>query len=122
MKTIGDIIRSKRKRLGMNQTELGNAVGVSLGAVSGWEKSGIIPDTDNACALADFFGCSLDELLGRGTACQDGAWELFNIITSTYHGKQYYFLKQDGTVYSRESHSDMSMEDAVEEFLKLLRN
>ena len=45
------------------------------------------------------------------------AWELFEIITSVWHGKMYYFRNEDGTVYSRASHKNMSEEDALREFL-----
>ena len=45
------------------------------------------------------------------------AWELFEIITSVWHGKQYYFRNEGGTVYSRASHKNMSEDDALKEFL-----
>lgn len=45
------------------------------------------------------------------------AWELFDLITSVYYGKQYYFEEWDGTVYSRLSHKRMTKEEALAEFL-----
>ena len=51
----------------------------------------------------------------------EGEWGLFNLITSTYHGKQYYFLNEDGSVYSRASHSNMSRDEAINEFLDNFR-
>ena len=51
----------------------------------------------------------------------DGEWEMFNLITSTYYGKQYYFLNKDGSVYSRDSHTNMSRDEAVNEFLDVFR-
>lgn len=44
-------------------------------------------------------------------------WDLFETITSAWHGKQYYFLEDDGRVYSRQSHKTMTVDDAVNEFL-----
>jgi len=46
-----------------------------------------------------------------------GEWEMFELITSAYHGKQYYFLQENGTVYSRDSCKYISKEDAYKEFL-----
>lgn len=48
---------------------------------------------------------------------QKGEWDMFELITSVYYGKQYYFPEQDGTVYSRASHKTMSREKAIQEFL-----
>ena len=47
----------------------------------------------------------------------DKEWELFELITSVYYGKQYYFENNDGTVYSRATHKNMSHEEALNEFL-----
>lgn len=45
-------------------------------------------------------------------------WEVFETITSTYYGKQYYFLQDDGTVYSRYSGESMTFEQAMDEFCR----
>ena len=45
------------------------------------------------------------------------AWELFELITGVWHGKQYCFLNEDGTVYSRASHKNMGQDEALREFL-----
>lgn len=46
-----------------------------------------------------------------------GEWEMFELITSAYFGKQYYFRERDGMVYSKNSGQYMSFSDAVNEFL-----
>ena len=46
-----------------------------------------------------------------------GEWEMFCLITSVWHGKQYYFMQDDGTVYSRDSGKYMTAQDAYNEFL-----
>lgn len=49
---------------------------------------------------------------------KDDAWDVFEIITSVYYGKQYYFLQDDGlVVYSRASHKYMTKDAAIDEFL-----
>lgn len=52
----------------------------------------------------------------------DSTWELFDLITSVYHGKQYYFPQDNGLVYSRASHEYMSVDDAIVEFLREISN
>ena len=49
---------------------------------------------------------------------EQGEWDMFNLITSVYYGKQYYFLESDGRVYSRESHKYMTREEAFQEFFE----
>ena len=53
------------------------------------------------------------------TEFERGKFEMFDLITSVYYGKQYYFLQDNGMVYSRESGKEMVMDDAVSEFLRI---
>lgn len=48
---------------------------------------------------------------------EKGEWDMFETITSAYNGKQYYFLQDDGRVYSRESGKYLTKEEAYDEFL-----
>lgn len=50
-------------------------------------------------------------------AIDNSAWEMFQLITSVYYGKRYYFEESDSLVYSRASHKYMTKEQALEEFL-----
>lgn len=47
-----------------------------------------------------------------------GRWDMFNSVTSAWHGKQYYFLEDDDfkMVYSRKSGKTITMDDAIKEF------
>lgn len=47
----------------------------------------------------------------------NGEWDMFSLLTSAWYGKEYYFLQDDGNVYSRESDKCMTREEAYEEFL-----
>lgn len=49
-------------------------------------------------------------------AYKNGQWEMFELITSVYFGKQYYSLQKDERVYSRYSHQYMNFQDALSEF------
>ena len=46
-----------------------------------------------------------------------GEWDMFELITSTWYGKQYYFKESSGIVYSRASDKYMSVDEAIREFL-----
>lgn len=43
-------------------------------------------------------------------------WDLFDLLSSAWHGKQYYFKQEDGTVYSRESCQYLTFDQAIDEF------
>ena len=47
-------------------------------------------------------------------------WELFDLITSAYYGKMMYAKEDYGFVYSRYSGKNLTMDDAVSEFVRLL--
>lgn len=45
-----------------------------------------------------------------------GRFDALDAISSVYHGKQYYFLEDNGTVYSRDSCKYLTLEEAIYEF------
>lgn len=47
-------------------------------------------------------------------------WDLFNLITSTWFGKQYYFAEEHNLIYSRLSHKSLTPNDALDEFLEVI--
>lgn len=49
-----------------------------------------------------------------------GEWDMFELITSVYFGKQYYFVEENGIVYSRSTHKHMTKDDAIREFLDII--
>lgn len=52
-----------RKDKELSQEELASRLGVSRQAVSKWERGESAPDLDNLVALAELYGCSLDQLV-----------------------------------------------------------
>lgn len=60
-----DNLRIMRKERGLGQVELSVAVGVSKGSISFWENGLREPGMSELIALADYFNCTLDELVGR---------------------------------------------------------
>ena len=68
--SIGSIIMRLRKEHGMTQDQLANALGITFQAVSKWENGVSSPDISTLPLLADLFGVSVDQLLGRETLSQ----------------------------------------------------
>ena len=63
--TLGKRIMQHRKRLGLTQEQLAERVGVSAQAVSKWENDLSCPDISLLPVLAEIFGITVDELLGK---------------------------------------------------------
>lgn len=62
---IGEIIKELRTERGLSQAALAKEIGVSQKAVDYWERGINEPKASYIIALAEFFGVSSDELLGR---------------------------------------------------------
>ena len=63
--TLGKRIASNRKRMKLTQDQLAEQLGVTAQAVSKWENDQSCPDITMLPRLAEIFGISIDELLGR---------------------------------------------------------
>lgn len=63
--TIGKRIVQNRKRLGLTQDQLAEQLGVTAQAVSKWENDQSCPDITMLPRLAEIFGTTTDDLLGR---------------------------------------------------------
>ena len=63
--TIGRKIAELRKAHNMTQFELADALGISFQAVSNWERSASMPDISKLPELAETFGVTIDEVLGK---------------------------------------------------------
>ena len=54
-----------RKENGLTQTKLSELTGIKQQNISRWEAGKNLPNIDEFVRLADFFGLSLDEFIGR---------------------------------------------------------
>ena len=71
-------IKSLRIARGLNQVQLGNALGVTKQCVSNWENDNIQPSVEMLVRLAEYFSVSSDYLLGiesERTISADGLTE-----------------------------------------------
>lgn len=57
-------LRRLRMEKGITQKELADRLHISRSTIAGYESLGKEPDGEKLCALADFFGVSVDYLLG----------------------------------------------------------
>lgn len=77
---IGNKIRELRMSRNLTQAELGKLVGVSMQAVSKWERGGT-PDIEVLLLLAEHFGVTMDEIFGRKIDASDDLNEmLYNVM------------------------------------------
>ncbi len=69
-------IKELREERGLSQARLARELGVGTGSVGMWESTSEIPPVKKLLVIADFFGVSLDYLVGRsdvraGSAAED---------------------------------------------------
>ena len=60
-------LKKQREIAGLSQYMLAEKMGVSQATVGMWESGKREPNFTTMCQLADFFGISVDELLGRSS-------------------------------------------------------
>ena len=65
MKNYGNALKQQRESLQLSQVELAKKVGTSHQNINRWERGEVLPNIDFCVKLADFYGISLDELVGR---------------------------------------------------------
>ena len=58
-------LKQLRKELGLTQEEFAEKIGYTRTAVSAWEIGRNEPSNNDTIKLADFFGVSIDYLLGK---------------------------------------------------------
>lgn len=74
--TFGERLKLLRLEEGLTQIELGKQFNLGKTAISLYENNERFPDKETLDKMADFFGCSVDYLLGRT--------DLKNIILESY--------------------------------------
>lgn len=64
-------LKRLREAKGLSQYELAKALGYTRGQIGNYEQGTRRPDPETLQRLADFFGCSVDYLLGRGESLRE---------------------------------------------------
>ncbi len=65
MLKYGEAFKYQREINGLSQSELARRTGLNQQMISCWEAGKSLPNIDFCTQLADFYGISLDELVGR---------------------------------------------------------
>ena len=65
MRTFGEILKAKLKERGISQGKLARELDVVPVTVSQWVRGITYPNLLTACDIADYLGCTLDELVDR---------------------------------------------------------
>ncbi len=65
MKVFAERLKELRKERGVSQAELGKSLQVSFSVVCYWETDRSEPTAPNLVKIADYFGVTVDYLLGR---------------------------------------------------------
>lgn len=61
----GEYLKYQREQAGLSQLQLAQRIGTSHQNISRWESGEVLPNIDYCVKLADFYGITLDELVGR---------------------------------------------------------
>ena len=65
MLNYGEALKYQREVLGYSQNRLAKETGLKQQMISAWENNVNLPNIDFCVQLADFYGITLDELIGR---------------------------------------------------------
>ena len=109
---MGDIMRLKelRKEKGLLQADIAKVLSKTITCICDWERGRTEPSSEDLIKLADFFGCSLDYLLGRSDDFGN-----VNVITSEAN-----LSKDEQTVLSCFQSLDIFQREAILIQLKAL--
>ncbi len=64
MLNCGKNLKYFREFSGLNQPELAKKIGTSQANISRWERDEVIPNIEFCAKMAEFYGITIDELLG----------------------------------------------------------
>ena len=65
MLDYGEAFKEQRETKGISQLELSKQIGTSHQNINRWESNKVLQNIDFCVQLTDFYGISLDELVGR---------------------------------------------------------
>lgn len=115
MQKFSENLKGFRKRKKLTQEELAGRIGVIRATYWAYEKGTIMPPYEKIEQLADIFGVSIDELMGRETDKSDISDDLSKLIRK---------LEKENQVYDGELLTDQTREllvASLENSLRLLR-
>lgn len=115
MKKFSGNLKKFRKQKKLTQEELASKIGVIRATYWAYEKGSIMPPYEKLEQLADIFGITIDELMGRETDKSDISDDLSKLIRK---------LEKENQVYDGELLNDQTRElliASLENSIKLLK-
>ena len=61
----GEAMKNQRQACGLNKSELAAKTGTSEQNIGRWERGEVMPNIDFCVRLAEYYGITVDELIGR---------------------------------------------------------
>lgn len=61
----GEALRYQREAAKLTQRQLAKETGINQANISRWENGEVLPNIDVCVKLAEFYGITVDELIGR---------------------------------------------------------
>ena len=75
---IGENIKQMRRKRNLTQEEMASHLGISFQSISKWERGDGYPDITMLPTLANYFGISVDELLGMSGIAKKAQYDEIN--------------------------------------------
>lgn len=118
MKKFSENLKEFRKRKRLTQEEIAQRIGVIRATYWAYEKGTIMPPYDKLEQLADIFGTSIDELMGRSVEDTDISEDLARLMRKLEKENQLY----DGRLLDGRSRKLLmaSLENSVK-LLKIMK-
>jgi ribosome-binding protein aMBF1 (putative translation factor) len=83
MYNYGEALKYQREIMGISQVELAKKINTSHQNINRWERGEVLPNIDFCVQLADFYGITLDELIGRDNGTRTKISNSFNNFNNT---------------------------------------
>lgn len=87
MLNYGEALKYQRETHELTQSALAKATGLKQQMISWWEAGNGLPNIDFCVQLADFYGITLDELVGRDCGKSVSISDSFNNNTGSINFK-----------------------------------
>lgn len=84
---IGETIKRLRRERNLTQEEVAAHLGISFQSISKWERADGYPDITMLPSLANYFGVSVDELIGMDEIAKSEKYDEINRLWEENNGK-----------------------------------
>lgn len=90
---IAENLKRLRSEKGLRQEELAKYIGISVQSVSKWERGEALPDTIFLPRIAEFYGVTVDELMGVGKIRREAEIKKFKAEFDSLGERKEYFAQ-----------------------------